>query len=94
MEAKMFYRRALVPSNCKEKKGYFFVEELFEGDFEKKAPITLRGKIDREAMEMIETSIKGCYCLPSDSRMVFESYYDFRDVLKENEINIKLYYKS
>ena len=90
----MFYRRALVPSNYKEKKGYFFIEELFEGDFKKKAPITLRKKISREDMEMIEVLIKGCHCLPSNSRLLFESYYDFRDVLKENGINIKLYYQS
>jgi len=92
METQLFYKGSIVDANFKQKRGYFFIEELFCGDFFNKAPLSLRKKIDADSMESIEIDLKCYFAVPSKSKMIFQSYTHFKKTLEDFGINIKLYY--
>lgn len=93
MDEKIFYKGAEISEKYKKNKGYFFTQELFEGDFKNRAPITLREKIDKESVEALEINLSGYYGCPTNSKIVFKTYKHFKKTLEEVGINIKLFYK-
>lgn len=94
MNRELYYNGSLIDGNHKKKRGFFFIEELFAGEFLHKAPVSLRKKLDSEDLENIETGIKCYFEIPLNSKIVFQNYTHFRRVLDEVKINLKQYYKK
>jgi hypothetical protein len=92
MDTQLIYKGSIVDANFKQKRGYFFIEELFCGDFFNKAPLSLRKKIDADSLESIEIALKCYFTAPSNSKVIFQNYTHFKKTLEEFGINIKLYY--
>lgn len=87
----IYYKGAVISEVHKEKRGFFFTEELFEGDFSDKAPKTIRKKVDLETLENIEACMKGFLSIPSQSKMAFKSYTQFKRFLEDIGISLKQY---
>jgi len=90
----LFYNGSTIDEKHKEKRGFFFIEELFEGDFYHKAPALLRKKLDKDDIENIEIGVKCYYGAPIDSKVVFKDYAHFRKVIEDVGINLKQYYEK
>lgn len=85
----IYFKGALIDEVHKEKRGLFFIKELFEGEFDKKAPISLRNKIDAQGIENLELHLTCFYRISPNSKITFENYKHMRSTLKGAEINIK-----
>jgi hypothetical protein len=88
------YNGSTMTKEHKEKRGFFYIEELFVGSYDvTRAPKTLREKVDVEIMENIEMNIKCFFGSPANSKIVFKNYAHFKKILEEVGINLKQYLK-
>jgi hypothetical protein len=94
MSEVLFYNGSIIDEKHKERRGFFFIEELFVGDFFHKAPASLRKKLDDNDLENIETGVKSYFGTPFSSKIVFQNYAHFRRVLDEVGISLKQYYQK
>ena len=88
----LYYKAALVDEKYKKERQFFFIEELFVGDYKNKAPEMLRKKLDKESIEYLETTMKCVFAIPTRARIIFKNYKQFRNRLEEGKIKIEEYF--
>ena len=90
----LYYKGALIDENHKTKNQLFFVNELFIGDFKKKAPISLREKITPEVIDTLELHLACYYRIPLHGKSTFKSYKHFMVTLEDAMFDLKKYVKQ
>jgi len=90
---KNVYNGSEISQGQKEKRGFFYIEELFTGNFPQKAPISLRKKVNKEIIQNIETNVNCFFGVSSDTKIIFKDYKHFRRTIDEIGIPLKQYLK-
>jgi len=85
----IFYKGALIDKEHKRKRGLFFLEELFVGDFNKKAPKRLREKINPDIINSLEIRLACFYRIPIHAKSTFDDYRHLVIVLESMGIKLK-----
>jgi hypothetical protein len=91
----LIYDGSKITEEHKKKRGLFFLEELFVGNFNSiRAPLSLRKKMDSDVFENIELDMKCFFGVKDESKIVFKNYTHFRKILKRSGISLKQYFKE